>query len=176
MTQQVTLDRDRTAVVIIGYQERHVNSYTSDPEAVIRNAGQVLVGARQAGIPVIHVVHRGGNFEDYSPDVEIHSGVAPAPGEEVFTKTRTGSFSTTGLDASLRVAGRDALVLMGIATSGGVLSTVRWGYDVGYNLFVVSDACSDLDQELHRVLMEKLYPRQATILTAQTFLKVAGVA
>ena len=85
-------------------------------------------------------------------------------------------FSTTGLDASLRAAGRDALVLMGIATSGGVLSTVRWGHDVGYKLFVVSDACSDLDQELHRVLMEKLYPRQATILTAQTFLKAAGVA
>jgi len=176
MTQQVTLDRSKTAVVIIGYQDRHVNSYAGDPQGLIRSAGQVLVGARQAGIPVIHVVHRGGNFEDYSPDVEIHSGVAPAPGEKVFTKTRTGSFSTTGLEAFLRVAGRDSLVLMGVATSGGVLSTVRWGSDVGYNLFVVSDACFDLDQELHRVLMEKLYPLQATILTAQGFLKAAGVA
>ncbi len=176
MTHQVTLDRDRTAVVIMDYQDRIVNSYASDPQGVIRSAAQVLQGARQAGILVIYVVHRGGDFQEYSPDVEIHAGVPPAPGEKIFTKTRAGSFSTTGLEAALRVAGRDSLVLMGVATSGCVLSTVMWGSDVGYNLFVVSDACSDLDEEVHRVLMEKLYPRQATILTAQKFLKAVGVA
>ena len=176
MTQQVTLDRDRTAVVIMDYQDRIVNSYASDPEAVIKSAAEVLQGARKASIPVIYVVHRGGDFEEYSPDVEVHSGVAPAPGERVFTKIRAGSFSTTGLEASLRVMGRDSLVLMGVATSGCVLATVRWGSDVGFKLFVVSDAWSDSDQEVHRVLMEKLYPRQATVLTAEGFLKAAGVA
>ena len=91
MTQQVTLDRDRTAVVIMDYQDRIVNSYASDPEAVIKSAAEVLQGARKASILVIYVVHRGGDFEEYSPDVEVHSGVAPAPGERVFTKIRAGS-------------------------------------------------------------------------------------
>ena len=79
MTQQFTLDRDRTAVLIMDFQNRIVNNFASDPAGVVQRASRVLQGARQAGIPVIYVVHRGGAFEEDSPDVEIHPGAAPAP-------------------------------------------------------------------------------------------------
>lgn len=175
MTQSATkIDAARSAVVIMDFQQRIVNNFASDPESVVRNAARVLEGARTAGIPVLHVVHRGGPFAEYAPDVEIHTGVVPAEGERVITKTRPGPFSTTSLDVDLREAGRDTLILLGVATSGCVLSCVRWAFDVNYNLIIVSDACSDPDPEVHRVLTEKVYPRQATVVSTEEFLVAIG--
>ena len=122
----------------------------------------------------MHIMHRGGRFEADSPEAEIHPGVAPVEGERVIRKTRAGSFSTTGLDALLRELGLATLILMGVSTSGCVLSTVRWGADVGYRLVVVSDACDDGDAEVHRVLTEKIFPRQATVVTADQFVEASG--
>ena len=174
MTQQAVIDRDRTAVLIMDFQQRIVNNVASEPEPVVRNAARVLEGARRAGIPVIYVVHRGGAFAEYAPDVEIHEGVAPASGETVITKTRPGPFSTTALDVNLREMGRDTLVVMGVATSGCVLSAVRWAADINYRFVVVSDACSDADPEVHRVLTEKVYPRQGTVMSTDEFLGIIG--
>jgi nicotinamidase-related amidase len=170
MTQQVAIDSGRTAVLIMDFQQRIIGNFASEPQAVVENASQALQAARQAGIPVIYVVHRGGPFQEYAPDVELHEGVAPAPGEMVITKTKPGPFSTTGLDVTLRDMGKDTLVIMGVATSGCVLSAIRWSVDIGYKFIVVSDACSDADPEVHRVLTEKVYPRQGTVMTTQEFL------
>ncbi|MFN8585532.1 MAG: isochorismatase family protein [Dehalococcoidia bacterium] len=170
MTQQMSvLDRDRAVVVIMDFQQGIVGTVARDPEGTVRRAASVLAAARAASVPVVHVVHRGGRFEAESPDVAIHPAVAPLDGERVFTKTKAGSFSTTGLDVLLRETGRDQLVLMGVATSGCVLSTLRWAADLGYRLVVVKDACDDADEEVHRVLTEKIYPRQASVVTAEEF-------
>ena len=89
----------------------------------------------------------------------------------VITKTKPGPFSTTTLDVTLRDLGKDTLIIMGVATSGCVLSSVRWATDIGYKFIVVSDACSDADLEVHRVLTEKVYPRQGTVVTTQELLQ-----
>lgn len=65
----------------------------------------------------------------------------------------------------LRGAGADSLVLAGISTSGVVLSTVRQAADLDYRLTVLADACADGDHEVHRVLLEKVFPRQAVVTT-----------
>ena len=171
MTQQATkIDAGRTAVLIMDFQQRIIANVATEPAAVVENAAKALTGARQAGIPVIYVVHRGGPFAEYAPDVELHQGVAPAEGELVITKVRPGPFSTTALDVTLREMGKDNLVIMGVATSGCVLSSVRWAVDVNYSFIVLSDACSDGDPEVHRVLTEKVYPRQGTVMTTDEFL------
>ena len=171
MTQQVAIDREKAVVLIMDFQQRIVNNVASEPDSVVSNAALVLDGARQAGIPVIYVVHRGGAFADYAPDVELHEGVTPAEGETVITKVRPGPFSTTALDVNLREMGKDTLIVMGVATSGCVLSAVRWAVDVNYKFIVVADACSDADPEVHRVLTEKVYPRQGAVMTAEQFLR-----
>ncbi len=171
MTQQATkIDAARTAVLIMDFQQRIIANVATEPAAVVENAARALSGARQAGIPVIYVVHRGGPFAEYAPDVELHEGVTPAEGELVITKVRPGPFSTTALDVTLREMGKDNLVIMGVATSGCVLSSVRWAVDVNYSFIVLSDACSDGDTEVHRVLTEKVYPRQGTVMTTDEFL------
>ncbi len=171
MTQQATrIDADRTAVLIMDFQQRIIANVATEPAAVVANAARALAGARAAGIPVIYVVHRGGPFAEYAPDVELHEGVTPAEGEMVITKVRPGPFSTTALDVTLREMGRNNLVIMGVATSGCVLSSVRWAVDINYSFTVLSDACSDGDHEVHRVLTEKVYPRQGTVMTTDEFL------
>jgi len=60
---------------------------------------------------------------------------------------------------------------LGIATSGVVLSTVRWAADADYDLIVLDDCCADGDAEVHRVLTQKVFPRQATVLSSQAFLQ-----
>ncbi len=170
MTQSLKIDRDKTAVVIMDFQQRIVANNASEPENVVKQAASVLDGARKAGIPVIYVMHRGGALTEYAPDVELHPGVPPAEGEKIITKVRPGPFSTTDLDVTLRESGRDTIVIMGVSTSGCVLSCTRWAVDVNYKFIVVSDACSDGDAEVHRVLTEKIYPRFGTVVNAQEFL------
>jgi nicotinamidase-related amidase len=71
----------------------------------------------------------------------------------------------------LRGLGVDSLVLTGIATSGVVLSTLRQAADLDYDLTVLSDACADGDPEVHRVLLEKVFPRQAAVVTTAAWVE-----
>ena len=61
--------------------------------------------------------------------------------------------------------GVDTLILAGISTSGVVLSTVRDGADRDYALYVLSDATADRDATVHACLMEKVFPRQAEVIS-----------
>jgi nicotinamidase-related amidase len=101
---------------------------------------------------------------DGTSGAAIHPAVAPAPGDIVVTKTRVGAFSTTDLAAQLAERGVDTLVLAGVATSGVVLSTIRDGADRDLRIVVLADCCADRDPEVHRVLTEKVFPRQATVI------------
>jgi nicotinamidase-related amidase len=69
----------------------------------------------------------------------------------------------------LRAGGITHLVLAGIATSGVVLSTLRQAADLDYQLTVLSDGCLDADVEVHQVLTEKIFPRQAEVVTIENF-------
>jgi nicotinamidase-related amidase len=62
------------------------------------------------------------------------------------------------------------LVLTGIATSGVVLSTLRQAADMDYWLTVLRDGCADADPEVHRVLLDKVFARQADVLTADEWI------
>ena len=81
------------------------------------------------------------------------------------TKRRVSAFAGSDLDVVLRGLDAGTLVLAGIATSGVVLSTLRQAADLDYRLIVLADACLDADPEVHRVLTEKVFPRQAEVST-----------
>ena len=151
--------------------------------AVLDRAAAAVAAARGAGVPVIyvHVAFRPGHPEvsprnksfaalrerDELADDDataIHSAVAPEPGEVVVTKLRVSAFAGSDLDVLLRAGAVEELVLCGIATSGVVLSTLRAAADLDYGLTVLRDACADGDPEVHRVLMDKVFPRQAEVV------------
>jgi len=148
---------------------------------------QAVVAARGAGIPVIFVrvafregypevsplnksfsaISRNGGMHTAEESTQIHASVAPQNGEPIVTKLRVSAFTGSDLEVILRGQGINQLVLCGIATSGVVLSTVREAADKDYSLTVLSDACLDADPEVHRVLTEKIFPRQAEVVTVE---------
>lgn len=104
------------------------------------------------------------------PQIAIHPEVAPEPTDIVVVKTRISALAGTDLEVILRSLGVRSLVLSGIATSGCVLSTLRQAADLDYQLTVLSDSCDDGDPEVHRFLVEKLFPRQADVVTTDEWI------
>jgi nicotinamidase-related amidase len=195
MATPLTIDRYSTAVLCMDYQNDIVGTYPEDRQReLLQKTSEVLATARKAGIPVIYVVVRfregypevsprnklfqnikaAGRLREGTPGAEIHPQVAPRSGEVIVTKRRVGAFSTTDMETMLRAKGVTHLVLLGIATSGVVLSTVRWAADADYEITVLADCCADADEEVHRVLTQKVFPRQATVATAAEFLRAIG--
>ena len=56
--------------------------------------------------------------------------------------------------------------MLGYATSGVVLSTVRAAAALDYRLVVVEDCCADQDADVHDFLTQRLFPRQAEVVTS----------
>ena len=80
----------------------------------------------------------------------------------------------TGLDVALRANNIFDLVILGYATSGVILSTVRYGADLDYNLFVVEDCCSDSDADVHEFLTQRIFPRQAEVIGSEDVVRALG--
>jgi nicotinamidase-related amidase len=173
-----------TALLIMDVQKGIVSRFGDDAGYLTRLSAAASA-ARGAGIGVIYVVAAfrpgypeisernksfaavagSGRFTDGDPDAPIHPAVVPAAGDVIVTKRRVSAFAGSDLDVVLRAGSVDHLVLAGIATSGVVLSTVRQAADLDYRLTVLSDGCLDGDPEVHRVLTEKVFPRQAEVTT-----------
>ena len=111
---------------------------------------------------------RGGMLE-IDDATQVWDGVRPEAGEVVVIKRRVSAFTGSGLEVVLRSQAIEHLILTGIATSGVVLSTLREAADRDYRLTVLSNACLDADPDVHRVLMEKVFPRQAEVMTVQAW-------
>lgn len=97
----------------------------------------------------------------------IHSAVAPTSREVVVGKRRVNALFGTDLDMTLRANGVETLIILGYATSGVVLSTVRYAADLDYRLFVVEDCCADQDIDVHEFLTQRIFPRQADVVNSQ---------
>src|SRR5262249_52942745 len=115
-----------------------------------------------------------GRFHHGDRGAEIHPAVAPQPGDITVTKKRVGAFAGSDLEMILRAKDVETLVILGIATSGVVLTTVRHAFDLDYRLIVLKHACADLDPEVHRVLTEKVFARGATVVTVDDFVQAVG--
>jgi nicotinamidase-related amidase len=184
---------DATVLLVMDVQRGIVERFADDAGYLPR-LGRAITAAHAAGIPVIYVtigfrpghpeisarnrsfsaIASAGRFTDADPGAEIHPAVAPAAADLVVTKRRVSAFAGSDLEVLLRGLGAGTLVLAGIATSGVVLSTLRQAADLDYRLVVLADACLDADPEVHRVLTEKVFPRQADVLTVDEWAAQAG--
>ena len=179
------------ALLIMDVQAEIVSRYGSDAEMLLETLNRAAEAARSSGVPVIFVrvafragapevsprnasfvEHaRSGSKDEGSPSSQIHPALAPRKGDIVVTKRRVSAFSGSDLDVVLRSLGTTSLVLSGIATRGVVLSTVRQAADLDFELTVLRDGCVDLDEEVQRVLMDKVFPRQASVVTTDEWIR-----
>jgi nicotinamidase-related amidase len=182
----LSLDPKTTALLVMDYQTAIVENFASDKDGLLARTSSLLAAARRSGMTVIYVVvgfraghpeisprnmtfsaiRQTGFFGPGAPGVEIHPAVAPQEREVVVVKHRVGAFFGTDLEMVLRAGGIETLVMAGIATSGVVLSTLRHAADADFRIVVAADCCSDRDAEVHRVLLEKVFPRQAQVASA----------
>ena len=186
---ELNIEPNTTVLLIMDVQPSIVASLP-DQDAYIDRLTTARAAAREAGVTVAYVrvaltteealrvpatnarfsaAAASGRMSADAPHTQVDPRIAPADDEVVVRKRRVGALSTTGLDAVLRARGISTLVLAGIATSGVVLSTVRDASDRDYRLVVLEDGCFDSDPEVHRVLLEKVFPRQATVTTIADF-------
>lgn len=84
--------------------------------------------------------------------------LAGHPEDVTVTKRTWGAFHGTDLDLQLRRRGVTQIVLAGLATSIGVESTARAGYEHGYHVTLATDAMADLDADAHRNSIERIFP------------------
>ena len=175
----------RESVLLVMDIQQGIVGRFGDTAGYLDRLAQAIAAARAAGIPVayVRVGFRPGHPEisardktfaaiasshalnDDDPAARIHPAVAPEPHDLVITKRRVSAFAGSDLDVVLRGLSVSTLVLAGIATSGVVLSTLRQAADLDYGLVVLADGCLDTDPEVHRVLTEKVFPRQADMLS-----------
>ena len=184
-----TIDPSRAALLIMDFQGGIIARLgESERAALVARVSQLRDRARAAGVQVAYVrvaltaeeaagvpennksfSTLAANAAAYDPGAvgtQLIEELAPAEGEIVVRKRRVGAFSTTDLAEQLAARGVDTLLLAGISTSGVVLSTVRDAADHDYRIVVVRDCCNDPRSEVHDVLVNDVFPRQADVVTA----------
>jgi nicotinamidase-related amidase len=175
-----------TALLVMDMQTGILATF---PEAapVVGTIAKAIAAARNHNIPVIYVTL---GFRPGAPEIssdnksfvgwkdtfgkvnieefmKVVPELTPLPADIVVTKRRISAFTGSDLEVVLRAQNIRHLVLTGIVTSGIVLSTVREAADKDYRLTVLSDGCADRDEEVHRVLTTKVFPRQADVMTVE---------
>jgi nicotinamidase-related amidase len=184
----MTLDPKKTAMLTLDLQKGILGMFP-DTESVLPGAQRAVEFARKKDFFLVHVglgfseghpeipngeslfsrVKQNNLFVKGSASAEFHGSVIQR-GDLIVYKQRVSAFSQNHLQMILRSQGIEHLVLFGVATSGIVLSTVREAFDLDYGMTVLKDACFDSDPEVHHVLTEKVFPRQATVSTVDDFI------
>lgn len=159
------------------------------------NAGRLLAAWRGAGRPVIHVRH--GSRDPNSPLSPAGSGfafkdeVTPLAHEPVLTKDVNSGFIGTDLEARLRDAGIDSVIVFGLTTPHCVSTTARMAGNLDFTTFVAADASATfagntasgwrdgapiaVDPELsHRIALAHINGEFATVLDTDDILKEAA--
>jgi nicotinamidase-related amidase len=163
-----------TALLVMDVQPGVID-LIGDSQAYLSRLTSIVDAAHARQIHVIYVVV---GFRPNAPEaserfkpmaakfVDAHPVLTPASNDLVVVKRRVSAFAGSDLEVVLRSLGIQHLVLTGIATSGVVLSTLREASDKDFQITVLSDLCADRDDEVHRVLVTKIFPRQATVVTS----------
>lgn len=151
---------------------------STDP---VRAAARVLAAARDHDVPVVHtrVAYApdgsdGGHFVRKvgalrqlfggGPMSEIVPETAPVGGELVITKQYASAFFGTSLASTLRAAGIDTVVIVGVSTSGCVRASAVDALQHGFVPVVVRDAVGDRDTGAHAANLRDLEAKYAEVV------------
>ncbi|KNC83347.1 hypothetical protein SARC_04399 [Sphaeroforma arctica JP610] len=159
---------------------------TANPERVscIENVRRAVTKARDADVKVIFInvavpgytdqdsvhrnklfsyLHKNDTLRVDSTEAQPLADFRPQGDEILITKHRMGPFSTTDVLRLIEESKATKVYLCGLSTSGVILSCVRTLADLDYEIVVLDDACGDKDDEVHRVLTQKIFPVQADV-------------
>lgn len=178
---------DNTALILIDVQVGFDDPFwgtRNNPEAE-SNMEKLLADWRQAGRPVIHVQHL--SVEDNPlnaslPTIAFKPFAQPQGDEPVFTKQVNSAFIGTALEDHLRSNGVTSLVIAGLTTNHCVSTTTRMAGNLGFETYLVADACATFDrvdhigrhydaQTVHDLALASIHNEFATVVETAKILK-----
>ena len=157
----------------------------SNTRAVIGPISEALADARAAGMLVVHTreghrpdladlplnkqwrtrVHglgigdmgaTGRILVQGEPGWQIIPELAPLPGEIIIDKPGKSSFHSTDLEAQLRALDIDCLVVTGVTSDCCVQSTIRDGFERGFDCVLLADCTAAVETENHLATLDIL--------------------
>ncbi|MBV8843064.1 MAG: cysteine hydrolase [Bryobacterales bacterium] len=151
----------------------------NNPQAE-RNIAALLSAWRGRGWSIYHVRHHSlepdSAYRPGQPGNEFKAEAEPLTGEAVIVKRTNSAFIGTDLEARLRRAGIATLVVCGVITNNSVEATVRVAGNLGFETYLVEDACFTfarpdwegrirMAEEVHAMSLSNLNGEYATVLT-----------
>jgi len=155
------------------------------------NIAALIAAWRAEGLPLAHLRHDSVDpGSPYAPDKPGHRFkpcAAPLQGETVIGKNATSAFVGTDLEALLDDIGATTLVICGALTPHSVEATARHAGNLGYQVFVVSDACWAVDktdlrgkrwpaEDVHALSLAHIEGEYASVVDVATTLRAAALA
>ncbi|MCX5998917.1 MAG: cysteine hydrolase [Chloroflexi bacterium] len=185
------LNASKTAVLAMDFQQLVISSLPAAQGAnLMQKVKAVLDGARQAGLPLIHVVlqfregypevssrnrmfsglKQMGLFGAGHDDGKIADSLGPVKGDIIVSRPRVNAFYNSDLQSILSSKGVDTVVLMGIATNFVVEGTARHAVDADYRVIVLEDCCAGTTVEAHQGSISHVLSQLAEVATSEDFL------
>ena len=147
-----------------------------DGPEVAKNIADLVAAWRTEGLPLAHVARQPGS----SPH-------PPLDGEIVIVRNATSAFVGADLEARLDELGATTLVLCGALATHALEASAQHAIDLGYQVFVVADACRAVDtadlrgrlwpaEDVWALALAHLKGETATIVDVATTLRAAATA
>jgi nicotinamidase-related amidase len=141
-----------------------------------QNIAALIAAWRAEGLPLVHVGRQ-----------PAGSSLPPLDGEIVIVRNATSAFIGSDLEARLDELGATTLVLCGTLATHALEASARHASDLGYQLFVVADACRAADmvdlkgrlwpaEDVRALALAHLRGETATVVDVATALRAAATA
>ncbi len=141
-----------TALLIIDVQQALCTGAEAafDSDRVIERINTVAEKARAAGAAVVLIQHEEerGPLQFDSAGWQLAQGLVTAPGDLRIRKTTPDSFHRTDLVQRLQERGISRLLVCGLQSDFCVDTTTRRALALGYEVVLVADAHSTVDNEV----------------------------
>jgi maleamate amidohydrolase len=188
---------EQPAIVVVDFIEGFTNAESKlacDADSAVVATRTLLDAARASSVPVVFttVSYTDGDLERAAmfiakapalatlrPDsrwVEIDARLGHRSDEIVITKLFASAFFETGLDALLRDAGCDTVIVTGASTSGCVRATAVDALQYGYRVLVPREAVADRAEDAHRASLLDLDAKYGDVIALAEAIEVVEAA
>ncbi len=150
------------AIILMDYQPQFALSINStDGDILLHNGIHLAKIAKTFSIPTVLTTIGQASFGGplFSKLQQIF------PDQEPVDRATLSIFEDTRVLAAIEKTGRNKLVFAGLWTDFGVAASVRQARQLGYEVFIVVDACGDLTPRAHHIATQSLCREGAVPIT-----------
>lgn len=166
----------KAALLVIDAQQEyfapHGKWVLPDGERALEQIHRLIAAAREAHLPVYFITHESlekhsSVFRKGSVGVELHPSLHPNPDEPVINKHFPNSFAQTPLEAHLRQAGVDTIIISGYMTQMCCDTTSRAADERQFDVLFASDATAarELTRDGETIPHERIHQTTLTVMT-----------